>query len=370
MEVSPNRHRISNYFALPVMKQAARVAAYAQEDSLWTNTVPMENNNYIFGIEVEVENVPNPVVYSKHLPYWKTVPDNSLRNNGVEFVTVPLKATQIEHAVCQLANSLPDNRVFSERTSVHVHMNVRDLTIDNITALLTLYTLVENLLFKWVGHNRDKSVFCTKLIDTDYVTMYTQFQREPQVIRNWNKYTAFNMLPIMEKGTVEFRHMYGTIDKTIILQWVNLLSCLKTAAKTYHINQLLPMIYELNSTSEYEMFLHKIFGNHIHQLLWDDTPELMAEAVCYLKLATIPLNVVAPPVAEPRLIPDIRRHTYGENREIRDHRDVDELLVEYDTATQNRILQIMGGQPLLRGDNAMEPEAIRPPTLANPIGAV
>lgn len=291
MEITPNKHRISKYFRLPAMNQTERQAEFMLEDKLWKNTIPVHNDQYIFGIEVEAENCDNINPKAMHKAYWNMTADNSLRNNGVEFVSVPLRSTQIEPALSQLQTWFTPEVTFSPRTSVHVHMNVRDLTIDQITNLIFVYTSVEDVLFKWVGHGRDNNVFCTKITETDYVRNFIQFLSDPHVVATnyWNKYTAFNLVPIQDKGTVEFRHLYGTADIPTIVMWVNFLSMLKTYAKNNTTQQIVSTIQELNSNSQYELYLQSIFQEYTHHLgvKPQEIQSLLENAVSYVKLAII-----------------------------------------------------------------------------------
>jgi hypothetical protein len=302
MDFTPNSNKISKYFDLPRLAQTNRNEVYAQEDATHKNTIPVENNAYIFGLEVEVENISNPKVTATYRSYWTVTTDTSLRNNGVEFVSIPLKMSQIEGAIDQLTTNLPTTHEFSPRTSVHVHMNVRDLSLEQITNLLLLYTTIEELLFKWVGHERDTNIFCIKLTETEYADSYMKLQINPiNTVQYWNKYTALNLHPMQEKGTVEFRHMHGTCDKVRLLTWINMLACLKTAAKKRNLNSLIKEIQELNSSSMYEIFISKIFNEYTPELLpfRINIKSMMEDAISYIKIATIQ---VTPPqqVERPR----------------------------------------------------------------------
>lgn len=356
MEFSANKNRVSKYFNLPALNQTEREKTLESQDKEFTNTIQMANRTYIFGIEVEVENVQGIRVLYNHQPYWEITADNSLRNHGAEFVSCPLKATQLEAAIHQLNTSLSGYKYdFSPRTSVHVHMNVRDLTMDQITALLLLYTTVENLLFRWVGKERDKNVFCIKLTETDYVKSFLGLSNDPQsTVHYWNKYTALNLHPIESKGTVEFRHLAGTCDKNVILLWVNLLSCLKTYAKNIgSLTFLLEQIYALNSNSEYETFLFNIFGEYTKELVWQDTDKLMASAISYVKLATLdmePQERVIPKTIEEAL----RRPTQQVDWEVFDTLVQPTQEVPAQTATMAQPATwgelpraIVGGRPIL-----------------------
>lgn len=299
MEYNLNTGRISKYFALPTLKQTARMEMLKQEDSTHTNTLPLQHPEYLFGIEVEVEGVPHPHIQANHTSYWQITADGSLRNNGIEFVSAPLRASQVEYALDQLFASLPITHEFSPRTSTHVHMNVRDLTMDQICGVVLLYTLFEDLLFKWVGGNREKNTFCTKLTDTNYVKMYSQLSQNPQqVVDAWAKYTALNLAPIASKGTIEFRHLCGSINKDYIIGWINLISCLKGMAKKYSAQALSNEICMLNTDSAYEDFAFRVFGKSAVSLLTDGYIESMEHACSYIKLATIYMDV---PIDRPQV---------------------------------------------------------------------
>jgi hypothetical protein len=288
MEIKVNTNKVSKYFTLPTLRFNEQCKALSAQDALFAPSIHMHSKHFIFGIEVEVENVPNMTLQYQCTPYWGATADNSLRNNGMEFVSKPLRTTQIEGALTQLQKSLPVTHEFSPRTSVHIHMNVRDLTLTQITTLVVLYTAMENVLFNWVGHDRENNVFCTKLIDTDYIQTYINLNNNPtDVAHNWNKYTALNLEPMTSKGTVEFRHMHGTIDIPRLCTWINILSCMKTYALNTPLTQALAQIEELNSSSSYEAFVFNVFGQYGKELLTEKTAKLMESAITYIKLATI-----------------------------------------------------------------------------------
>jgi len=293
MEIKSNPARISKFFSLPPLNQTQIQEQLQIEDKYHNPTHHMVGNLYIFGVEVEVENCTKHKIISHQYPYWTMTTDNSLRNQGIEFVSLPIRASQVENALTQLFNSIGTEVEFTPRTSTHVHMNVRDLTLDQISCLVILYTALENVLFNWVGHNRDESIFCIKITETDYVNKFLQLNDYPkETIREWNKYTALNLLPIESKGSVEFRHLEGTNNKTRILTWINILSCLKTASKQHGLSNLIRRVTDLNTSSEYEMFVHDIFDNLTDELCRGipNLQKVMEEPISYIKLALVTLN--------------------------------------------------------------------------------
>jgi hypothetical protein len=51
------------------------------------------------------------------------------------------------------------------------------------------------------------------------------------MVEGWHKYTAFNLLPLIKQGSVEFRHLQGTDDEVLLNQWLSCLENLWLLAK-------------------------------------------------------------------------------------------------------------------------------------------
>lgn len=331
MDNEMKNQKLSDFFNLHPLNMTRQLESYKEEDALYKSTIPMHNPNYIFGLEIEAENI-RAIGKAKYKSYWDVTGDNSLRNDGIEFVSKPLKSFQIEYAIDQLHDQLskyPDPE-FSPRTSTHVHMNVRDLTINQIFNLVLIYTSVENVLFNWVGHNRDKNIFCIKLTDTDYVTKYQDLiNYTVDTTHYWNKYTALNLKPMESKGTVELRHMYGTWDKEKILLWINFLSCIKTYARNKTTQDLYKEIQELNTNSFYEEYLFNIFGKYTKFLTQEigNLQDLLEDSITYVKLSTLVKK------KERVISPRLPRIDWGVLRPIADDTIAEELIQQTENTT-------------------------------------
>jgi len=231
-----------------------------------THPEKMVDNNVLLGIEIEVENM------KKSLPivefYWNVKDDNSLRNNGLEFTSTPLRAKQVEYALdyynkVATANNKPD---YSNRTSVHVHINVRDLTLDQIKNFVLLYALFEKHFFHIAGTKRESSIFCVPLYKTTPVGNISNLENHLQY---WHKYNALNLGTVIGSnglpmyGTVEFRHLYGTGDKKTIINWINNILALRKEAISWKLNDLLNHVKTLNTTSEYIHLYQRTFGDMV-----------------------------------------------------------------------------------------------------------
>ncbi len=223
------------------------------------------NPEQLFGLEFEIEGFKfGPPVLEY---YWKAKEDNSLRNQGWEFTSIPLRAKQFDHAYDYLVSRiLACNKEpqMSSRCSVHVHMNVRNYTIDQLINLIILYCIFEKHFFLHTKPNRESNLFCVPLYKT---IKYGNLQQDIyQICQCWHKYWAFNLGTVFGAdglpsfGTVEYRHMHGTLDKQELVTWLNNLQCLHKAAENMDTETLIKRVKDLNTTSEYYALYGEIFG--------------------------------------------------------------------------------------------------------------
>lgn len=268
----------------------------------------LDNTTYL-GLEVEVERIARtsgilPLRDNYHL--WNNVPDGSLRNDGKEFVTVPLKGVDVIFALQTLQEHLLKDKTciaheFTDRTSVHVHMNVLDLTGEQYLNLVLTYLLVEPLLYNYVGGDRSKNIFCVPIIDSDLgdilSTSLTYLKSGSaasaiSALKSWQKYTGFNLLPTFGYGTVEFRHLVGTSDLSVITNWLNLILSLKTFAKSKSHTDLVDIIVNINTTSDYMQVTSAIFGNLVGILDTSNIQDVMEKTSAFIKdiLVRLPNN--------------------------------------------------------------------------------
>lgn len=256
---------ISNIFQPP---SPAVVVLPDNFSNYWPELTKISTDSFIapkthIGIEVEVENVrrigPNFTI----VPLWLLKQDGSLRNNGHEFVTpgvLPVSLAEI--ALRFLKQELNSDVDFSKRTSVHIHLDIRQLTFKQLLGLLFTYVVVENLLFKFVGNNRRNNIFCVPLSETNLIYRLSDHPIQSlQAIEDWwHKYSALNLLPISKFGSIEFRHLPGTLSIEPLLQWIDLICCLKVFAYQKSLPDIIQEITRLNSNSRYHQFVESVFG--------------------------------------------------------------------------------------------------------------
>jgi hypothetical protein len=170
------------------------------------------------GIEVEAENYFGPKS-GGGLSFWEMKGDGSLKIKGIEFVSHILSGRQIDCALYELQKFLGNHNegmplLWSNRTSIHVHLNVSTLTLNQLKALVGLYALFEDLYFSMVEAHRKGNPYCFNVVDTDPVLFNSVIPE--------SKYCALNLAPIRQFGTIEFRHLHGTEDFKLIRRWIQM----------------------------------------------------------------------------------------------------------------------------------------------------
>lgn len=251
------------------------------KDKGLSSTIPVAEPTKLLGIEVEVERTQG--FQTDLMPFWIWTDDGSLRNNGSEYKSIPIKARYVEMALNFLFNWLPPEAEFSGRTSIHVHLNVRNMTSAQLNRMLMLYCVFEKSIYRWIGPEREKSIFCVPLYDTDFGYFLRMATKTGYTSFKWTKYTGVNLLPISHFGTVEFRHLYGTRDVAVIMKWINILLSLYKAAMKYETQELEECIHQLNTNSEYTAFVNTIFGLHGGPIFEGPYKKEMSNGISYVK---------------------------------------------------------------------------------------
>lgn len=222
------------------------------------------------GIEVEVENVGLLPAMNR---VWQHHEDASLRNGGAELVTQPILATVapvcLEHLFTQVLSA---ECCFGPRTSVHVHLNVQDLTRPQTMDLILLYSIYEKLFYKFVGKGREKNIYCVPLYDCDMLPNLIDLGETRN--NRWSKYTGFNTLPIRTYGTVEFRHMHGTTDVAKLAMWINLICKLKEYVRRVGTKDIRTMIATMNDEFDFGNLLQEVFGEYARAFRYEGPHEL------------------------------------------------------------------------------------------------
>lgn len=217
-----------------------------------------------FGIEVEVEGAN---LLKAIAGKWTDKDDGSLRGESREYVLrKPLKLNEAKASIIDLKKALDKNKAvldFSFRTSVHVHVNVLDMTKKELHCFLYLSHLFEDALVNYSGHPRVGNRFCLRCCDAEYklVSMFSFF-KEKSGFRHLNeehlKYSAINIAPVATQGSVEFRSMRGTLDENVLHPWLDVLANLKIIAKETTVAELAK-----EASNSPNSLIKKVFGPHL-----------------------------------------------------------------------------------------------------------
>jgi hypothetical protein len=277
----------------------------------------------IVGIEIEVEGLAD---YVKPLSCWEVKVDGSLRNNGREFVSIPLRCWELGYAFQELSEwmiyheaiSTRNRYDFSWRTSTHVHLNVRPLKVYQVAVLGVLEILYSKCFFSFIGNDRERSNFCVpnmirsaprQLIQFMLMThesmgserMKTGVPRQNNgeyvsaFINNTSKYSSLNFIPIISLGTVEYRQFHGVDDLEKLFQWLRLIirmydfvESLETGKEDFE--DVIKSIRQLNTVSNYMEFTDRVFTPDLsHHLIDESAPdfERYMKIGCYRAKQTI-----------------------------------------------------------------------------------
>jgi hypothetical protein len=248
---------ILEIFGLTKVKEG-RYSAYPVADK-------PKNDKLFFGVELEIENLDDERSLNSYaVPGISIKEDGSLRGYNAEFVTAPVnRATLAQLLEAFYKRGQFTEKNFTERCSAHVHMNVQDVTFEDLNCLFMLYQVFERVLFAFVGDERDKNIFCVPWHDTSITAGAVFCSVDPQVCAakwmQWEKYTALNLTRMRDLGTIEFRHLAGQVDYTKILVWCDILAAMLLYAQTVNKDALRERILSLNTSSEYRKFFAEVF---------------------------------------------------------------------------------------------------------------
>lgn len=226
------------------------------------------------GVELELEGFTSSATNTaqQHLhPLWSTTADGSLRNGGVELITNGgLGGEQLYAAFERVASLLERiNYDASWRCSTHMHINMRDFTVQQVARFMMVYAACEPVLFAHCGKFRYSSNFCVPVADSIpfHKKLISRFHDNVIATRAAAqltvKYTAMNFQPLFGDGrgrpalgTVEFR---GGRPMTTVAEFVlqtNLLLSIKQFVRDHSDEKMGDMLTRLN-----EGVLNTVYAN-------------------------------------------------------------------------------------------------------------
>lgn len=187
-----------------------------------------------FGIEVELEGCTDSEALRQACErgYVMLTGDGSLRDRGLEFITMPSvnqkRTIRDLVEVLELSGGRP-----TYRCGTHVHVCVAPLTVPQFASVMALATFVEPYLFAYCGEDRHDSIFAVPLFKcrdiADAVTeardmgqSFNEYEAWRRITGAGNKYHATNFYSAMRRCTIEFRHAPGFTRVKELDEWVTI----------------------------------------------------------------------------------------------------------------------------------------------------
>ncbi len=221
------------------------------------------------GIEVEIEGHNLP---TDNFQKWRVEDDGSLRGAMArEYVlNRPCKRDESLGMLSNLANRLHENDseiVPSYRTGVHVHVNVRKMTFNQVFCYIFTYLMLEDVLMAYCGTSRVGNLFCLRVRDAEESFKYIGQAIEQNDLGILHtdrlRYSSLNLKAIKSYGSLEFRGMSFTGDFQSIQTWIELLLCVKD----YSLTMSNPKeLIEILSKKGGQVFAEEVFGDLIQIL--------------------------------------------------------------------------------------------------------
>lgn len=239
------------------------------------------------GLEIECESE-SSVFRKENIPSpWEYHHDGSLRgNDNAEYVlSSPIEFSKVEAALETLWDMFKkDGTVLSvsNRTSVHVHLNVQLFHLNRLAAFLGMYFSIEELLAEWCGEHRVGNLFCLRAKDAMSVitTIRNFIQRDGDMrIPEGMHYAGLNCHALSKFGSIEIRTLRGVTDYKTILDWVNMLQYMYDLSKDFPDPREIPSML---STYGPDGYLEHILGSQNKAVLLSGisfTPQRIRESL-------------------------------------------------------------------------------------------
>ena len=252
---------------------------------------------WIVGLELEIEGFDEEA--ERSFAGVDFTNDGSLRHSnkgrGIEAITSPIQIQYVRNLLTRFfEHYYIDETNYSERCSVHIHFNVQPLEWEHLSSICLIYQTVERVLFKFIGNDRDQNIFCVPWnqcnLTCNIIPSIKKYK--DYAFRGWQKYTSLNLLPVLDKGTIEFRHMHGTCDVDKIMVWIGIISKMFKYAMTHPTEKILRDIQYMSTISNYQSWMSLIFEELTPNLQTVNYDVELAQGVVDTKLMFMNKEVV------------------------------------------------------------------------------
>jgi len=213
--------------------------------------------------EGEFSPIPIPWVYHH---------DGSLRgeDNAEYVLRNPIQFEEVGPALGTLWDMFDkDGTVLSEsnRTSVHVHLNVQEFYLNRLCSVLALYFSVEELLTAWCGETRVGNLFCLRVKDAPaIITRLKEYFKTNGSYKfsDGMHYAGLNPQAIQKLGSVEIRTLRGVTTPDVIEKWVSILERLYKLSEEYPDPRKICDVFSAHGPQGY---LCEVLGEHAFEVM-------------------------------------------------------------------------------------------------------
>ena len=207
-----------------------------------SNTLPKITNR-MFGIEIEfvganlrqVEQAINLAGVDCHIesynhstrPHWKIVSDASLRSvrgYAGELVSPILHGVDGVRELQKVVNALEsvEGVTVNRSCGLHVHLDCRDMTLDQIKTTYERYSNYEEQIDLCMPRSRRGSPQWCRTIGSNKNTVKSAATKE-RAANSVGRYFKVNLAQIANRGSIEFRQHSGTTEFKKIVNWLSFL---------------------------------------------------------------------------------------------------------------------------------------------------
>lgn len=200
------------------------------------------------GVEVELENLASNWRGASAVSSWEVVNDGSLRGVAREIRSrSPVRGNELKQNLLQLFRGFHDNsltRHSNARTSMHVHVNVLDMSRNEFRCLLAVGSLADSILFKHTGPNRPFTGYSAptannlaKLLgEASELRLHSMSTSLADYLgfavdSIESRYQSVNLQALVKHGTVEFRHFETPETREDMVKIINACMNVKLAAR-------------------------------------------------------------------------------------------------------------------------------------------
>lgn len=236
----------------------------------------------LVGIEIEYERFSGVhATFIDEQRWWRAHEDGSLRDGGMEInFSQALGGKDAEDAI-MLLNHMPRGLSLSERTSTHVHIDVRDLSAQELWNVIAVSMVMDPYLFAAFAPEREDNTFCLPTIAAPGAVLPGNIKDKvtDSVLHNfvdrWAKYSSVNAGAAHEFGSIEYRHAYATTSPEYLFRLVNTLLSIKINGKELDSKALPGMLSEYGVLG----FVHRVLGDYANaDIITDNMQSKMLKA--------------------------------------------------------------------------------------------